>query len=67
MASLEINGKTLQTSVDKVFSGGDCVTGPATVVASPGTTGLNRVLVTRSRPWQPTPIMSFGGLQAEAS
>jgi formate dehydrogenase major subunit len=29
---IEINGKTMETSVEKVFSGGDCVTGPATVI-----------------------------------
>ncbi|MCP4050346.1 MAG: FAD-dependent oxidoreductase [bacterium] len=29
---IEINGKTMETSVHKVFSGGDCVTGPATVI-----------------------------------
>ena len=29
---IQINGKTMQTSVEKVFSGGDCVTGPATVI-----------------------------------
>ncbi len=33
---IEINPKTLQTSVDKVFSGGDCVTGPATVIQAIG-------------------------------
>jgi len=33
---IEINPKTLQTSVDKVFSGGDCVTGPATVIQAVG-------------------------------
>jgi formate dehydrogenase major subunit len=33
---IEINGKTMQTSVDKVFAGGDCVTGPATVIQSVG-------------------------------
>jgi formate dehydrogenase major subunit len=33
---IEINGKTMQTSVDKVFSGGDCVTGPATVIQAVG-------------------------------
>ncbi len=29
---IEINGKTSQTSEVKVFAGGDCVTGPATVI-----------------------------------
>lgn len=29
---VEINGKTMETSVEKVFAGGDCVTGPATVI-----------------------------------
>lgn len=29
---IEINGKTMQTSADKIFAGGDCVTGPATVI-----------------------------------
>jgi formate dehydrogenase major subunit len=29
---IEINGRTMQTSVDSIFAGGDCVTGPATVV-----------------------------------
>ncbi len=29
---IDIDGKTLETSVEKVFAGGDCVTGPATVV-----------------------------------
>lgn len=29
---IEIDGKTMETSVEKVFAGGDCVTGPATVV-----------------------------------
>lgn len=33
---IEINGKTMQTSVPKVFSGGDCVTGPATVIQAVG-------------------------------
>ncbi|MGE5671351.1 MAG: [FeFe] hydrogenase, group A, partial [Fibrobacterota bacterium] len=33
---IEINGKTMQTSVDKVFAGGDCVTGPATVIQAVG-------------------------------
>ncbi len=33
---VEINGKTMQTSVSKVFSGGDCVTGPATVIQAVG-------------------------------
>lgn len=29
---IEINGHTLQTSEIKIFAGGDCVTGPATVI-----------------------------------
>ncbi len=29
---IEINGKTSQTSEIKIFAGGDCVTGPATVI-----------------------------------
>ena len=29
---IEINGNTMQTSEAKIFSGGDCVTGPATVI-----------------------------------
>lgn len=29
---IDINGKTFQTSEFKIFAGGDCVTGPATVV-----------------------------------
>lgn len=29
---IEINGKTSQTSEMKIFAGGDCVTGPATVI-----------------------------------
>ncbi len=29
---IEINGKTAQTSESKIFAGGDCVTGPATVI-----------------------------------
>ncbi len=29
---IEINGHTMQTSEVKIFSGGDCVTGPATVI-----------------------------------
>jgi formate dehydrogenase major subunit len=33
---VEINGRTMQTSVDKIFSGGDCVTGPATVIQAVG-------------------------------
>jgi formate dehydrogenase major subunit len=33
---IEVNPKTMQTSVDKVFSGGDCVTGPATAVQAIG-------------------------------
>ncbi len=33
---IEINGKTMQTSIAKVFSAGDCVTGPATVVQAVG-------------------------------
>lgn len=33
---IEINGRTMQASVDKVFAGGDCVTGPATVIQAVG-------------------------------
>ena len=33
---VEINGKTMETSVTKVFAGGDCVTGPATVIQAVG-------------------------------
>lgn len=33
---IEINGKTMKTSVAKVFAGGDCVTGPATVIQAVG-------------------------------
>ncbi len=33
---IEINGKTSQTSEIKVFAGGDCVTGPATVIQAVG-------------------------------
>jgi formate dehydrogenase major subunit len=33
---VEINGRTMQTSVDKIFAGGDCVTGPATVIQAVG-------------------------------
>ncbi len=29
---IEINGKTMTTSAEKIFAGGDCVTGPATVI-----------------------------------
>ncbi len=29
---IEVNGNTLQTSEVKIFAGGDCVTGPATVI-----------------------------------
>lgn len=29
---IEINGKTMQTSESNIFAGGDCVTGPATVI-----------------------------------
>ena len=29
---VEINGMTMQTSEDKIFAGGDCVTGPSTVI-----------------------------------
>lgn len=29
---VEINGKTFQTSENNIFAGGDCVTGPATVI-----------------------------------
>jgi formate dehydrogenase major subunit len=31
---IEINGRTMQCSADKIFAGGDCVTGPATVIAA---------------------------------
>jgi formate dehydrogenase major subunit len=33
---VEINGRTMETSAAKVFAGGDCVTGPATVVQAVG-------------------------------
>jgi formate dehydrogenase major subunit len=33
---VEIDGRTLQTSESKIFSGGDCVTGPATVIQAVG-------------------------------
>ena len=33
---IEINGRTMQASVDKIFAGGDCVTGPATVIQAVG-------------------------------
>jgi formate dehydrogenase major subunit len=33
---VEVNSRTMQTSVDGIFSGGDCVTGPATVVQAVG-------------------------------
>lgn len=33
---IDINGKTFQTSENNIFAGGDCVTGPATVVAAVG-------------------------------
>ncbi len=33
---IEINGKTSQTSEDNIFAGGDCVTGPATVIQAVG-------------------------------
>ena len=33
---IEINGKTNQTSEIKIFAGGDCVTGPATVIQAVG-------------------------------
>ena len=33
---IEVNPKTSQCSVDKVFAGGDCVTGPATVIQAVG-------------------------------
>ncbi len=33
---IEINGKTFQTSEMNVFAGGDCVTGPATVIQAVG-------------------------------
>ncbi len=34
--NIEINGFSMQTSESKIFSGGDCVTGPATVVQAIG-------------------------------
>jgi formate dehydrogenase major subunit len=33
---IQIHGKTMQTSAEKVFAGGDCVTGPATVIQGVG-------------------------------
>ncbi len=33
---IEINGKTFQTSENNIFAGGDCVTGPATVIQAVG-------------------------------
>ena len=33
---VEINGKTMETSEGKIFAGGDCVTGPATVIQAVG-------------------------------
>ncbi len=33
---IEVNGKTSQTSEIKIFAGGDCVTGPATVIQAVG-------------------------------
>jgi formate dehydrogenase major subunit len=33
---IDVNPKTLQCSVDKIFAGGDCVTGPATVIQAVG-------------------------------
>lgn len=33
---IDVNGKTMETSEAKVFAGGDCVTGPATVVQAVG-------------------------------
>ncbi len=33
---VEINGKTSQTSESNIFAGGDCVTGPATVIQAVG-------------------------------
>ncbi len=33
---IKIDGHTMQTSVDKIFAGGDCVIGPATVVQAVG-------------------------------
>lgn len=33
---IEIDGNTMQTSAEKIFAGGDCVTGPATVVQAVG-------------------------------
>ncbi len=29
---IEVKGKTMETSVENIFAGGDCVTGPATVI-----------------------------------
>lgn len=34
--TLEVDARTLTTNIDGVFAGGDCVTGPATVVAAIG-------------------------------
>ena len=34
---IEVNGKTSQTSEINIFAGGDCVTGPATVIQAVGT------------------------------
>ncbi len=34
--NIDINGFSMQTSESKIFSGGDCVTGPSTVVAAIG-------------------------------
>jgi len=33
---IDINGRTMETSEPKVFSGGDCVTGPGTVIQAVG-------------------------------
>ena len=33
---IQVQGKTQETSVEKVFAGGDCVTGPATVIQAVG-------------------------------
>ncbi|MDR1388039.1 MAG: [FeFe] hydrogenase, group A [Propionibacteriaceae bacterium] len=32
LGNIEITGRTMETSENKVFAGGDCVTGPATVI-----------------------------------
>lgn len=33
---IDINGETMETSENKIFAGGDCVTGPATVIQAIG-------------------------------